>query len=112
MLDSGWSRFSEEPRERKRKLHFEKLAETLGAKLLLPGDPGLDKERRIWNARLDHMPAAIVRCDKSLDVAETVRFARGQEIPVSVGENYTRLVELKRKWDPDNFFRQNANIIP
>jgi len=84
MLDARWTSFLKEPRERKRKLHFEKLAETLGAKLLLPGDLGFDEERRIWNARLDHMPAAIVRCDNSLDVAETVRFARGQEIPVSV----------------------------
>ncbi len=26
------------------------------------------------------------------------------------GENYTRLVEIKRKWDPDNLFRLNHNI--
>jgi FAD/FMN-containing dehydrogenase len=31
----------------------------------------------------------------------------------SYGEdNYARLVELKRKWDPDNLFRLNQNIAP
>jgi FAD/FMN-containing dehydrogenase len=28
------------------------------------------------------------------------------------GNNYNRLVELKRKWDPDNIFRCNQNIPP
>jgi FAD/FMN-containing dehydrogenase len=28
------------------------------------------------------------------------------------GPNYRKLVELKAKWDPDNFFRSNANISP
>lgn len=28
------------------------------------------------------------------------------------GENYERLVEVKKKWDPDNLFRLNMNIPP
>jgi FAD/FMN-containing dehydrogenase len=28
------------------------------------------------------------------------------------GENYPRLVEIKKKWDPDNLFRMNQNISP
>ena len=28
------------------------------------------------------------------------------------GRNYSRLVELKKKYDPDNFFRLNQNIDP
>jgi hypothetical protein len=28
------------------------------------------------------------------------------------GPNYERLVSLKQKYDPDNFFRLNNNIVP
>jgi hypothetical protein len=28
------------------------------------------------------------------------------------GSNYTRLAELKQRWDPDNFFRRNKNVAP
>jgi len=30
----------------------------------------------------------------------------------SYGENYDRLLEIKKKYDPDNFFRVNQNIQP
>ena len=33
-------------------------------------------------------------------------------IPDAYGDNYERLVEIKRKWDPDNLFRSNHNIGP
>ena len=33
-------------------------------------------------------------------------------IPAAYGENYGRLVELKKKWDPDNLFKVNHNIPP
>ena len=40
----------------------------------------------------------------------------GQEddtiIRASFGRNYDRLAELKRKYDPENFFRQNHNVTP
>jgi FAD/FMN-containing dehydrogenase len=28
------------------------------------------------------------------------------------GDNYSRIAELKRRWDPDNFFRRNKNVAP
>ncbi len=37
---------------------------------------------------------------------ERIRFAYGSE------EKYQRLVELKRKWDPQNLFCLNQNIRP
>lgn len=37
---------------------------------------------------------------------------RGNRVRASFGENYDRLVELKRKYDPTNFFRVNNNIPP
>jgi hypothetical protein len=30
----------------------------------------------------------------------------------SFGSNYQKLIEIKTKYDPDNFFRMNANIKP
>jgi hypothetical protein len=33
-------------------------------------------------------------------------------VKAAYGENYDRLVTLKRKYDPDNFFRLNQNVRP
>jgi FAD/FMN-containing dehydrogenase len=35
-----------------------------------------------------------------------------QRVRTSYGDNYARLVSLKRKYDPANLFRRNANIDP
>jgi hypothetical protein len=33
-------------------------------------------------------------------------------VKTAYGANYGRLVELKKKYDPTNFFRSNRNISP
>jgi hypothetical protein len=33
-------------------------------------------------------------------------------VRASYGENYERLVALKNKYDPTNFYRLNANVMP
>ena len=33
-------------------------------------------------------------------------------LQAAYGQNFTRLVEIKRKWDPTNLFRVNKNITP
>jgi FAD/FMN-containing dehydrogenase len=33
-------------------------------------------------------------------------------IPTAYGDNYSRLVQLKQKWDPNNLFTSNYNIPP
>ncbi len=35
-----------------------------------------------------------------------------EKLRASFGGNYPRLQKVKAKYDPDNLFRQNANIIP
>jgi FAD/FMN-containing dehydrogenase len=35
-----------------------------------------------------------------------------EEVAVSYGDNYPRLVQIKNKYDPKNFFRSNGNIKP
>jgi len=36
----------------------------------------------------------------------------GDRVRATYGANYDRLVELKRRYDPDNLFRSNRNIAP
>jgi len=36
----------------------------------------------------------------------------GNRLQDAWGKNYDRLVEIKTKWDPENFFRMNKNIPP
>jgi FAD/FMN-containing dehydrogenase len=33
-----------------------------------------------------------------------------ERVRKTYGDNYERLVEIKKKYDPDNFFRVNQNI--
>ncbi|HSD01021.1 MAG TPA: FAD-binding oxidoreductase [Gaiellales bacterium] len=52
--------------------------------LLRPGEEGYDEARRVWNGAIDRRPALIARCAGADDVAEAVRFAREQDVPISV----------------------------
>jgi hypothetical protein len=36
----------------------------------------------------------------------------GARVKAAYGESYDRLVELKTKYDPQNFFRLNQNVRP
>ena len=35
-----------------------------------------------------------------------------ERIRAAYGNNYERLVDVKKKWDPKNLFRINKNITP
>ncbi|MHC4107391.1 MAG: FAD-binding oxidoreductase [Planctomycetota bacterium] len=52
--------------------------------LLLPGDPGYDDVRTIWNGMIDRRPAMIVRCIGVADVVACVNFARQRELKVCI----------------------------
>jgi len=52
--------------------------------LLLPGQEGYDEAGRVRNGAIDRRPALIARCAGSDDVVEAVRFAREQDLLVSV----------------------------
>jgi FAD/FMN-containing dehydrogenase len=61
-----------------------KFNESLRGELLRPGDGRYEEARRIWNRLIDKRPALLVRCANVGDVAHSVRFAREQELEVSV----------------------------
>ena len=52
--------------------------------LLLPGEPGYDEGRAVWNAMIDRRPALIVRCLGVADVISAVNFAREHSLALSI----------------------------
>lgn len=63
---------------------LEDLRARLRGPLLLPGDPGYDEARSIWNAMIDRRPAVIVRCLGVADVVTCVNFARERGLTLSI----------------------------
>jgi FAD/FMN-containing dehydrogenase len=55
--------------------------------VIRPGDAGYDETRRVWNGMIDKYPALIVRASGTADVAATVRFARENELLLTVRGN-------------------------
>jgi FAD/FMN-containing dehydrogenase len=62
----------------------EQLGSRLRGALLLPGKPGYDESRSIWNAMIDRRPALIARCLGVADVLACVNFAREHGLRLSV----------------------------
>ena len=60
-------------------------ANALDGQLMLPGDPGYDAARRVWNAMVDRRPAVIVRCASVDDVRAALGAAREHDLEVGVG---------------------------
>lgn len=62
----------------------EDLRAALRGSLLLPGDEGYDRARRIWNGAFDRHPALIARCAGAADVIQAVNFGRAHDLLVAV----------------------------
>ena len=63
---------------------LESLRSALRGRLCLPGDPGYDEARAIWNAMIDRRPAAIIRAEIADDVVAAVNFARENGLMLAV----------------------------
>ncbi len=65
-----------------------KALEDLKAKVrggvLVPGGPGYDDARSVWNGMIDRRPAAIARCLGLADVVACVNFAREHGVQISI----------------------------
>ncbi|MEB7505425.1 FAD-binding oxidoreductase [Arthrobacter koreensis] len=60
------------------------LAGAVTGTVTLPGDPGYDTERRVWNGMVDVQPAAVDRAASPDDVAPVLAFARRTGQPLAV----------------------------
>ncbi len=63
-----------------------------GGTLVLPGDPGYDQARSVWNGDVDRRPAVITRCSTAEQVVAALAFGREQGLEISVrggGHNYS-----------------------
>jgi FAD/FMN-containing dehydrogenase len=60
------------------------LRETFAGEIVLPGDPGYDQARAVWNRVFNRRPAIAARPAGVDDVAAALRFAREQELVVAV----------------------------
>jgi FAD/FMN-containing dehydrogenase len=66
------------------------LRAAVAGDVVVPGDEAYDGARALWNGRIDHHPAAVVRVTSTDDVAATLRFARdhGRELSVRGGGHH------------------------
>jgi len=60
------------------------LRASLRGELLTSADPAYDEARKLWNGMFDKRPAAIARCVGTADVISAVKFARSNDLAVSV----------------------------
>ncbi len=56
----------------------------IDGQVLLPGNPGYDQSRAVWNAMVDRRPEVIVRCASTDDVVTAVRFAHAEGLELGV----------------------------
>jgi FAD/FMN-containing dehydrogenase len=63
---------------------FSGLRNALRGPLLMPGHDEYDQARKIHNAMIDRHPAAIACCASAADVIAAVKFARTNDVQVSV----------------------------
>ena len=60
------------------------FATCLAGQAICPSDSDYEQARRIWNASIDRHPGLIVRVRGTADVVETIRFARANDIRVTI----------------------------
>ena len=57
---------------------------SLRGPLLMAGQDGYDRARKVWNGMIDRRPALIAQCSGAADVVRSVQFARSNDLLVAV----------------------------
>jgi len=60
------------------------LLDAVDCEVVLPGEPGYESLRRVWNADIDQHPSAIVRCRTAEDAAAALRWCLASGAPLTV----------------------------
>jgi FAD/FMN-containing dehydrogenase len=60
------------------------LKARLRGPVLVPGDPGYEDSRTVWNAMIDRRPALVARCLGVSDVIACVQFARAHDLLICI----------------------------
>jgi FAD/FMN-containing dehydrogenase len=63
---------------------IEQFKSELCGQLCLPGEPGYEQARTIWNGMIERRPAWVARCAEPSDVVAAVNFARNNGLLLSV----------------------------
>jgi FAD/FMN-containing dehydrogenase len=63
---------------------YAELGADLRGELVVPGDPGYDQARAVYNGMIDRCPAAIARCRDVADVIACVRFGRQHGVEIAI----------------------------
>ncbi len=72
-------------------------------------EPEMDEQVTGWTRRLHDALTPHATGGVYINV---LGHGEASRVPAAYGDNWERLVELKRVWDPDNLFRTNHNIPP
>lgn len=64
--------------------HVKELRAELDGRASLPGEPGYDAARSVWNAMIDRHPAIVVHCANVEDVRRALRFGRERGLEISI----------------------------
>jgi FAD/FMN-containing dehydrogenase len=60
------------------------LRTAMDGPVVMPGDPGYDDARKVWNAEIDRRPSVIARCASTADVVAAIAFARAHQLEIAV----------------------------
>ncbi len=94
-------------------LAISELQPILKGKILADGNDGYDTERKVWNGMIDRRPAVIAQCLTSNDVVQSVKFAKDNNLVISVrggGHNVTGNAVCDKGIMIDLSLRRTVNV--